>query len=34
VEALRELVGQPLPLFDKEFRRYLAQLQPDGKAGE
>ncbi|HXG10737.1 MAG TPA: DUF1570 domain-containing protein [Gemmataceae bacterium] len=33
LEAFRDLVSQPLPSFEKEFRRYLTQLRPDGSAG-
>lgn len=28
--ALEDLVGQPLPAFDADFRKFLAQLQADG----
>jgi hypothetical protein len=28
--AFAAVVGQPLPVFEREFRRYLLQLQPDG----
>ena len=31
--AFRDLVGQPLPVFEKEFREYLANLQPDVSFG-
>src|SRR5581483_762723 len=27
LEAFRDLVGQPLPAFEKEFRQYLLQLR-------
>ena len=30
--TFRDLVGQPLPQFEKEFRLYLIVLRPDGKA--
>ena len=29
-EAFRELVGRPLPQFEKEYNQYLRYLQPDG----
>ena len=32
LEAFRELVDQPLPQFDKEFRAYLLALRLDGTA--
>ena len=28
--AFAALVGQPLPAFERDFHRYLLQLQPDG----
>jgi hypothetical protein len=30
LEAFRQLVGQPLPQFEKEFHQYLLNLQTDG----
>jgi hypothetical protein len=33
VEAFRDLVGQPLAAFEKDFRQYLQHLRPDGRAG-
>jgi hypothetical protein len=30
VKAFRELVGKPVPAFQKEFREYLRRLNPDG----
>ncbi len=30
LEAFQDLVGTPLPQFEKEFQEYLQQLQPDG----
>jgi hypothetical protein len=29
-EAFGDLVGEPLPQFEKEFRQYLPRLRPDG----
>jgi hypothetical protein len=29
-EAFAELVGEPLPQFEKGFRQYLQRLRPDG----
>jgi hypothetical protein len=34
LEAFRELVGQPLPEFEKGFRRYLAKLPPPRSGGK
>lgn len=33
VKAFRELVAQPLPAFEKDFLRYVHDLQPDGTTG-
>jgi hypothetical protein len=33
VEAFRDLVGRPLPQFEKDFVHYLEHLRPDGTAG-
>jgi hypothetical protein len=31
--AFRDLVGQPLPEFEKSYIKYLKSLRPDGTAG-
>jgi hypothetical protein len=33
-EAFRDLVGVPLPQFEKQFQQYVKQLQPDGTTGK
>jgi hypothetical protein len=33
-EAFRELVDQPLPKFEKEYKAYLEALKPDGTVGK
>jgi hypothetical protein len=32
--AFRDLVGQPLPAFEKEYLEYLKKLRPDGTTGK
>jgi len=34
IESFETLVGQPLKLFEADFRRYVQQLQPDGTTFE
>ena len=34
LEAFRELVDQPLPKFEKEYKEYLEKLKPDGTVGK
>jgi len=34
LEAFRELVDQPLPKFEKEYKAYLEALKPDGTVGK
>jgi hypothetical protein len=34
LEAFRELVNQPLPKFEKEYKEYLEKLKPDGTVGK
>jgi hypothetical protein len=34
VEAFRELVGEPLTTFEKNYRHYLQHLKADGHAGQ
>jgi hypothetical protein len=33
LEAFRELTGQPLLAFERDFRHYLNHLRPDGRVG-
>jgi hypothetical protein len=34
LEAFQDLVGAPLPQFEKDFRQYLSQLQSDGSVNK
>ena len=34
LEAFRDLVGQPLPRFEKDFLDYLKRLRLDGTTGK
>jgi hypothetical protein len=34
LDAFQALVGEPLPQFEQDFRRYLLRLQPDGSTDD
>jgi len=34
LDAFRELIDQPLPQFEKDYKAYLEKLKPDGTVGK